>query len=109
MNVKKIAFTLIILSTLFMLNCPSTEMIRFENSLKNMSNAELLSCHRGINERIKDINYNISRKDRPSYGEHQNDIPHQTHIVGGEAYGLMQKEKMVLKEMKKRNLSPESQ
>lgn len=86
--------------------CASSELTRFKKSIKTMSDAELLSCYHGINERTKDIDNNIEREDRLGYEKDQYIISHQTYIVGGEAYGLMQKKKLVSEELKERNIKP---
>ena len=86
--------------------CASSELIRFKKNIKTMSDAELLNCYHGINERTKDIDNNIEREDRLDYEKNQDMISHQTYLVGGEAYGLMQKEKFVLEELKRRKIKP---
>lgn len=71
-----------------------------------MSDAELLNCYYGIHERIKDIGNSIKREDRLYHAQNRDIISHQTYFVGGEVYGLMQKEKLVLEELKKRKIKP---
>jgi hypothetical protein len=86
--------------------CASSELTRFKKNIKTMSNAGLLNCYYGINERTKDIDNKIIREDRLDYEKNQDVISQQTYFVGGEAYGLMQKEKLVLEELKRRNIEP---
>lgn len=71
-----------------------------------MSDADLLNCYYGIHERIKDIDNSIKRNDQLDHDQNQDIISHQTYFVGGEAYGLKQKEILVLEELKKRNIKP---
>lgn len=71
-----------------------------------MSNNELLNCYYGIQERIKDIDSRIDREERSDPGKDRDFIYNQTYIIGGEAYGLMQKEKVLLEELKKRHIEP---
>lgn len=71
-----------------------------------MSNAELINRYHGINDRIKDVENSIRKDERADFSQNQQIISHQTYFVGGEIYGLMQKGKLVLDEMEKRNLSP---
>lgn len=71
-----------------------------------MTDAELLNCYYGIQERIKDIDQKIEREEHLDPAQKRDSVFHQTYIVGGELYGLMQKEKLLLKEMKKRNMKP---
>lgn len=96
------------LSLLFFLivGCASSEMTRFKTNMKTMSDAELLSCYYGINERIKDIDNGIDRKDRIAHSRNRDIVSQQTYFIGGEAYGLMQKKKLVLEELRRRNIKP---
>jgi hypothetical protein len=71
-----------------------------------MSDNELLNCYYGIQERIKDIDHRIERDERPDPGKDREVFYNQTYGIGGEVYGLMQKEKVLLEEMKKRHIEP---
>lgn len=71
-----------------------------------MSDTELLNCYYGIHERIKDIDNSIDREDRFNSNQDRKIIYQQKYLAGGEAHGLMQKEKAVLEELKKRNIKP---
>ena len=73
--------------------CASSELTRFRKNIKTMSDTDLLNCYHGINDRTKDIDNNINNKDRLDHEKNLDIISHQTYIVGGEAFGLMQKEK----------------
>ena len=88
------------------LNCASTEMMRFRENIQRMSDAELMACYHGINERLKDIDHRVERKGQPGNTEKPHLISRQTYFIGGESYGLMQKEKIVLQEMRNRNIFP---
>jgi hypothetical protein len=67
---------------------------------------QVLSCYYGINERIKDIDNRIEGQDRIAHSGNRNIVSRQTYFVGGEAYGLMQKQKLVLEELRRRNIKP---
>ena len=97
---------LLALSIFLCISCASSELTRFKKNTKTMSDVELLNCYHGIQDRIKDIDNNIKRDTRLDRAQNRDIISHQTYFVGGETYGLMQKEKLVLKEMKKRNMKP---
>ncbi len=71
-----------------------------------MSDAELLNCYYGVNDRIKDVDNRIKREDRLDNVENRDVISNNAYFVGGEIYGLMQKQKLVLKELDKRNIEP---
>ncbi len=103
---RRYLLPLLLSPIIIIINCASSELIRFENNIKNMSNAELINCYYGFNDRIKDIENSIGRDERVDYPRNQQIILHQAYFVGGEIYGLMQKEKLLLDEMEKRNLSP---
>ena len=97
---------LLSMSILLFVSCASTEMNIFKKNTKAMTDAELLNCYYGIKERIKDIDNKIGREDHIDPVQKRDSAFHQTYLVGGEVYGLMQKEKLLLKEMKKRNMKP---
>ena len=95
-----------LLPALFLMHCASTEMERFRANVHRMSDDALLTCYQGINDRIKDID-NRLESDMSYHDDEKPDmITQQTFIVGGEGYGLVQKRKVVLKELNRRNLSP---
>ena len=55
---------------------------------------------------MKDIDNSIKRENQLDPAQNRNSVFHQSYFIGGEAYGLMQKEKLLLKEMNKRNMKP---
>lgn len=97
---------LLFLLAVMIFGCASSELTRFKKNTMTMSDSELLSSYHGINERIKDIDNSIERGDPIDNSQNRDMISHQTYIVGGEAYGLMQKEKLVLEELRRRNIKP---
>jgi ABC-type uncharacterized transport system YnjBCD substrate-binding protein len=91
------------------MSCASSEITRFKKNTKTMSDAELLNCYYGIRARMKDIDNGIKKEKQlnPVDPAQKRDSGfHQTYFIGGEAFGLMQKEKLLVKEMKKRNIKP---
>ena len=94
------------LSIVLFVSCASTELNHFKKNIKTMPDAELISCYYGIQERLKMIDNNIEAEDHLGPARKRDPLFHQTYLIGGEAHGLMQKEKFVLKEMQKRNLKP---
>lgn len=107
---KRSAFSLfaylLILFCIVFVACASSELTIFKKNIKTMSDSELLNCYHGINDRVKDIDSNIKREGRSGNEKSQDILSHQTYMVGGEVYGLMQKEKLVLEELKSRNIKP---
>ncbi len=94
------------LSILLFTSCASSELTKFKKNTKTMSDAELLNCYYGINERLKDIDNRIKREDLLDPAQKRDSVFHQSYFIGGDVYGLMQKEKVLLKEMYKRNIKP---
>ena len=97
---------LLSLSLFVIFACASSELTRFKKNIMKMSDAELLNYYYGITDRAKDIDNNIKREDRFNYDKNRHIISHQTYLIGGEAYGLMQKEKLLLEELKRRGIKP---
>jgi len=97
----------VLFSVFFLINgCATTELTSFKKNIKSMADDELVSCYYGINERIKDIDNIIEREERLDHFHNQNIISNQSYFVGGEIFGLMQKEKVVLEELKRRKINP---
>lgn len=81
-------------------------MERFRTKVHRMADDELLDYYHGINDRIKDIDSG-QKGDMLSYEYEKSDmLNQQTFFIGGEAYDLVQKGKIVLEELDKRSLSP---
>jgi len=78
----------------------------FQNKLHRMSDSDLLSYYYGINDRIKDIDNRIKMQERADYSEHDHFMSQIPFMIGGRGYSLVQKSKLVLKELNKRNISP---
>ena len=101
-----LSFCVLSLLIFLIIGCASSELTRFKKNTKTMSDADLLSCYYGINERIKDIDNHIEGRDRIPHSGNRNIVSRQTYFIGGEAYGLMQKKKLVLEELRRRNIKP---
>jgi hypothetical protein len=88
------------------MHCASTEMERFRANVHRMSDDALLACYQGLNDRIKDIDNGMKRDMLYHNKEKPDLIEQQSFLIGGDGYGLVQKRKVVLKELNRRNLSP---
>ena len=97
---------LLFMTTLFQVGCASSEMVNLRKSIKSMSDTDLVNYYHGLNERIKYISKGTKREDHIGHAQNEGVISNQTLFVGGEGYGLIQKRKLVLNELNKRNLSP---
>ena len=72
-----------------------------------MSSNELLNYYYGINQRIKDIDNDFRRNERLDNSEYDRFIFQDPFIIGGQGYNLIQRRKLILKELKKRNVIPD--
>ena len=74
-----------------------------------MSSNELLNYYYGINQRIKDIDNSFRRNERLDNSEYDRSgfVFHDPFVIGGKGYNLIQKRKLILEELKKRNVIPD--
>lgn len=78
----------------------------FTAKIRKMPDMELVSYYHGLNDRIKGIE-NAEKLGRRSDETRTSLVNSQsTFFIGGEGYDLVQKQKMVRKEMGRRNLKP---
>lgn len=87
-------------------SCASSELVRLRKRCPSMSDADLLNYYYGINERLKDIDNDMEKKEPSSLTEHEHFLNNETFFTGGEGYGLIQKRKVILEELNKRNIYP---
>jgi hypothetical protein len=71
-----------------------------------MSDANLLNYYNGVNERLKDIDNGMRREEPSDIEESEHLFDNQSFFLGGEGHGLIQKRKVILKELNKRNIYP---
>ena len=88
------------------MSCAGSRSKKFQRNIQTMSDNDLLNYYHGINERIKDIDSDIKREESQVQTEHERAISNMPFFFGGEGYELVQKEKMILKELDSRILSP---
>ena len=86
--------------------CVSKDTIRFQEKVYKMSDAELLTFYRGINERMKDIDHEIDSQDHLYHFDDKHWVYSTPYSPGREGYRLMEQRKMIEAEMRKRNLEP---
>ncbi len=101
-----ITVSLFFMSIFFCISCASSKPNKFLNTIQRMSDTDLLNYYYGINERIKDIDHGMKREERSDHTKLEHNISQTPFIIGGEGYNLIQKRKVVLKELNKRNISP---
>ena len=71
-----------------------------------MPDMELVSYYHGLNDRIKGIE-NMEKLSRDSNETQTSIVTSQsTFFIGGEGFGLVKKQKLVKREMDRRNLTP---
>ena len=83
-------------------SCTRTNLQK-EEKIAQMTDAQLMDYYHGLSERIKnmDMQHRIDRELNPTFSEHR---ILQDQAIGGKIYRLDQTRKMILKEMKKRNI-----
>ena len=88
--------------------CSTTGSLKFQKKISHMPSNELLNYYYGINQRIKDIdnNHRINEPDDSDYHRFGFAFP-SPFVIGGKGYDLIQKRKLVLEELKKRNVIPD--
>jgi hypothetical protein len=96
-----------ICSSLFLnIGCAGSKSRIFQSKIQTMPDNELLNYYQGINKRIKDIDNDIKRDESQDQTEHERMISNMPFFFGSEGYDLVQKKKIVLKELNRRNLIP---
>lgn len=80
---------------------------KLKKRLAKMTDMELLSYYRGINDRIRDLDGEFKREPerQNQYPDRENWLPQPT-AIGGPIYELEKTRKQVLKEMESRGLAP---
>ena len=101
-----LTFFLFCSSLFFNISCTSSKSNKFHNEIQRMSDYDLLNYYHGINDRIKDIDSDIKRQENPNQSEQKQLISNIPFLIGGEGYSLIQKRKMILRELNIRNLTP---
>jgi len=93
-------------SLFFNISCASSKSNKFHSKIQKMSDNDLLNYYHGINDRIKDIDNDIKREGSHDQTEHERVVSNMPFFLGGEGYTLIQKRKMITKELNFRNLTP---
>lgn len=86
--------------------CATTSPDPFEARLEAMSDDELVSYYRGINDRLKEIQAGTREADRQGTVLQNDHIAQMPYITGGEAYQLEQKRMKVSKAIARRKITP---
>ena len=86
--------------------CASKDTVKFQEMVHKMSDAELQTYYRGINEKTKDIEYSMSSQEHLYQYDQEHWVYSSPFSPGGEGYRLMEQRRMVEAEMSKRNLMP---
>jgi len=94
------------MSTFLYFSCASSELVRLRKTCPSMSDTDLLNYYYGINERLKDIDNEMKEKEPSGLTEHEHLMDNDSFFAGGEGYGLIQKRKVILEELHKRNIYP---
>ena len=97
---------LLTVAVLLLSGCASSEQTRLRKRVHTMSDAELLNYYHGINDRLKDLAGDLQAAERPDPDNPDQLIDNQTFFVGGAGHGLEQKRRIVLDELRRRDISP---
>lgn len=101
-----ILIILLLFPVYFNSGCAGTAANRFQGKIEKLSDDELLSYYYGINDRIRDIDREIKNGKQHDLTEHDRVVSQQPFYFGGEGYDLVQKKNLILKELRKRRISP---
>ena len=88
-------------------DCSRIGSQKFQKKISHMSDNRLLDYYYGINQRIKDIDDEFRRNERLDNSEYDRFAFQDPFIIGGQGYNLIQKRKLILEELKKRNVIPD--
>jgi hypothetical protein len=101
-----IAVCFICSSLVFVISCAGSKSNNFQSKIQTMSDNDLLIYYQGINNRIKDIDSDIKREEGQDQTEQERVISNMPFFFGAEGNDLVQKRRMILKELNRRNLMP---
>lgn len=107
-DVSCILVGLLIMTLFFHLGCANSNVSKFRNKIRGMSDTELLDYYYGINDRLKDLEHGMERPDpidRPIVTD-KHYIYQTPFSAGGEGYHLIRDRKMILEELRKRKIHP---
>lgn len=93
-------------STLMLTGCTTAKPDPFEARLAAMSDEDLISYYRGINDRLKEIQAETRATDRQGAILQDDHIAQMPYIIGGEAWRLEQKRTKVNKALNRRHITP---
>ena len=105
-NIIVLTLGCLVVTMALLAGCVSKDTIRFQEKVYKMSDAELLTFHRGINERMKDIDHEMSSQDHLYHYDDKHWVYSTPYSPGREGYRLMEQRRMIEAEMKRRNLEP---
>ena len=93
-------------SIILCVSCAGSKSQKFQSKIQTMSDNDLLNYYEGINKRIKDIDSDIKREESQNPTRQERMVSDMPFFFGAEGYDLVQKRKMILKELNRRNLNP---
>ena len=93
------------LAMVLLAGCAASSDNPLERRLAEMSDAELVNYHKGLNDRLKDMQAKTVEEDRQGMISQEEPVAQMPYILGGEGWQLEQKLKKVRKEMARRNIS----
>jgi len=92
------------------IGCTNSNHNKFRNKISSMSDSELLAYYHGINDRLKDIEHGMAGHESIHHPRvtDKHYIYQTPFLAGGEGYHLIRNRKIILQELRKRNIYPHS-
>ena len=88
------------------IGCAGSKSEQFRAKIQRMSDAELVSYYRGINERAKDIGNDMTMQEHAYSYDPKHNVYSTPFSPGREGYRLIQESRMIKEELNRRNIHP---
>jgi len=86
--------------------CASKDAVRFRERVPKMSDAQLWTYYRGLNEQMKGISHDMDSREPLYQPDRQHWVNSTPYSPGGEGYRLLEQMRLVEAEMRTRGLLP---
>lgn len=100
----RLSWVCLLLAIVLLVGCAGNADDPMARRLAEMSNAELVSYHKGLTERLKDVQGKTVEEDRQGMISQEEPIAQMPYLFGGDGWTVEQKLKKVEKEMRRRNI-----
>ena len=100
----RVSWVCLLLAMVLLAGCATSSDDPMSHRLAEMSDAELVSYYKGLNDRLKDVQAKTVEEDRQGVIPQEEPVAKMPYFIGGEGWQLEQKLKKVKKEMARRNI-----